>query len=620
MGSQLTSRAEDLEPSLSGARLGRYLLQERLGQGGFGSVYRAEDTKLGRPVAVKVLTRTDAAGLQRFHREAKVLSRLKHPNLVTVHDAGESDDHPYLVLELVEGEALEAYCEPTRLLPVERVVTAIRQAAEAIEVAHGHGVLHRDLKPANLLLSGGSTKVVDFGLAFLLEPAASRLSQTGAWVGSPAYMAPEQTGSAPPDARTDVYGLGATLYHALCGRTPLEAAHDAPPAVAIREHVPPPPSRWRKGVPAALDALCARCLAKDPAQRFPSAGALAAALRACLDPAPRRLSWAPALGLLLCFVLGLGWAWLSGRPAARGPQAAELLARATNQPPGRAGDATTVRLLEDALSEARGTPLEVEVLRALGRHHFFRCRFADALVVAEQALALDPESLATRTLRADCLMHVGRSAECLAALRAIRDDDPAGVWGLQASADLVRTSDEPGSARIARQVLELDPTFQPAWLSVGYGHLAERRPEESRAAFERAGELEPRDPRPEIGLISVAGHELRDDEALERTNRLLADLGDDAPPALVAMRGKIYHGLDQQTRAEADLSRALEADPDDADFLFWRGMIRLRQGRREEASADFRRSRANSEEVFERTLTMSCAPRLAEEIRRVVAE
>jgi eukaryotic-like serine/threonine-protein kinase len=250
---------------------GRYELKQLLGSGGMGDVWRGHDRRLDRPVAIKVLAGeglSDPTAMERFEREARVVARLMHPNVVAVHDFGTEDRDPYLVMELVEGASVAAMLEHGPL-PLDRAMAIGAQTCDGLSAAHAAGVIHRDVKPANLILTpSGVLKICDFGIARLQDAAgASRLTGPAVVVGSSSYMAPEQINNEPVDARTDLYGLGCTLYAMLAGTPPF--AGDDPLAVAHWQvTLPPTPLQTRRpDVPPALAGLVHEMLAKAAADR-----------------------------------------------------------------------------------------------------------------------------------------------------------------------------------------------------------------------------------------------------------------------------------------------------------------------------------------------------------------
>ena len=263
----------DTVPSRVG---GRYVLRDELGRGGMASVHRAHDEVLDREVAVKLLhahLATDPTFLDRFRREARAAAALSHPNVVTVHDWGETDDGAYLVLQLIEGVSLRDVLRVRSHLPVDEAVAVLAPVAAGLGAAHAAGLVHRDVKPENLLLGrDGTVRVTDFGLA---RAAASATSTFGGEVliGSPHYLAPEAVRSEPVDARADVYGLGIVLYESLVGEPPHQADTPFATAMAHLERAIPAPSSRRPQVPTWLDDVVATATAFEPDDRYPDAAA-----------------------------------------------------------------------------------------------------------------------------------------------------------------------------------------------------------------------------------------------------------------------------------------------------------------------------------------------------------
>jgi serine/threonine protein kinase len=269
-----------------------YELLAELGRGGMGVVYKARHTKLNRTVALKMVLAGGHAGkdeLARFLTEAEAVARLDHPNIVPLYEFGEHAGLPFFTLEFVAGGTLATRLAGARLAPREaaRVVALI---ARAMHCAHQAGIVHRDLKPANVLLAkDGTPKVADFGLARRVEVGPG-LTATGAVLGTPSYMAPEQADGKGKEAgpAADVYALGAILYECLTGRPPFKAATHLDTLMQVVSAEPVPPRQIRPKVPRDLDTICLKCLEKDPAKRYPTALALAADLRRHLDHEPIR--------------------------------------------------------------------------------------------------------------------------------------------------------------------------------------------------------------------------------------------------------------------------------------------------------------------------------------------
>ena len=262
----------------------RYTFDREVGRGGMATVYRAQDKKHDRPVAIKVLHPYLAVNLgpERFLREIQIAAQLQHPHIVPLYDSGQAGDLLYYVMPYVEGESLRQRLEREQRLPVDDALYLGRAVAAALDYAHRHGVVHRDIKPENVMLHEGEAVVTDFGIAKAVTAAsANTLTQTGATVGTPAYMSPEQAaGAAELDGRSDVYSLGCVVYEMLAGRTPFTG----PTAQAIIAQCftePPPPLRGSRGdLPEWLEPVVMKALAKDAAARFPTAAQFSQALKA----------------------------------------------------------------------------------------------------------------------------------------------------------------------------------------------------------------------------------------------------------------------------------------------------------------------------------------------------
>jgi serine/threonine-protein kinase len=270
---QVVSRmvaASDAPPKLP-----RYAVGERLGEGAMAVVYRGLDRTLGRPVAIKVLRESLASnedGRDRFIGEARTLAGLSHPNVVAVHDAGEHEGVPFIVMELVDGRPLSRVLRE-RDLPMESLLALLEKAARGAAAAHERGIAHRDLKPGNILVAAsGEPKVADFGLARAVESAGG-LTLPGTMLGTPLYMAPEQVRAGPRRVGpwTDVYALGAILYEILTGSPPNTAESLGEIYRRIVEEEPVPPKAVEAGVPADLQTLCLKALERNPERRYPTA-------------------------------------------------------------------------------------------------------------------------------------------------------------------------------------------------------------------------------------------------------------------------------------------------------------------------------------------------------------
>jgi eukaryotic-like serine/threonine-protein kinase len=267
------------------AMLGRYQILNEIGKGAMGVVYRARDPMINREVALKAIPLADefegreleeARG--RFFREAEMAGRLSHPHIVTIFDAGEHDGTAYIAMELLRGRHLVEHTQPERLLPVAVALDLVARLADALHFAHQRQVVHRDIKPANVMYdpSGAELKITDFGIARLTDSARTR---TGVVLGTPSFMSPEQLQGREITGRSDLFSLAVTLYQLLTAHLPFRA--DSMPELMLKIVQDPHPRvrAIRPDLPEKLDAFFERALGKDPADRFESGAAFAAALR-----------------------------------------------------------------------------------------------------------------------------------------------------------------------------------------------------------------------------------------------------------------------------------------------------------------------------------------------------
>ena len=285
--------AAEQAPSLIGSSLNQYQILARLGRGGMGEVYLASDTRLGRKVAIKLLPEEftrDAKRVQRFEQEARATSSLNHPNIITIHEVGEVGHHHFIVSEFVEGETLRQRMKTSPLEP-ETALEVAAQVASALEAAHAAGITHRDIKPENVMLRpDGLVKVLDFGLAKLTETRgpgvdlqaatiAKLSTETGVVMGTVEYMSPEQARGQKVDQRTDIFSLGVMIYEMIAGRRPFEGATKSDVIAALLTVEPAPLRQYCVAVPAELERIVAKSLAKEPEARYQSAADLSADLK-----------------------------------------------------------------------------------------------------------------------------------------------------------------------------------------------------------------------------------------------------------------------------------------------------------------------------------------------------
>jgi serine/threonine protein kinase len=266
------------------SQIGKYPVLRKLGEGATSEVYLCSDPFHLRDVAIKVAFPESFHDPARgkvyrklFLTEAKLAGKLQHPHICQIYDAVADEKLHYIVMEYVDGGTLEKYCSPEALLSVERTVEIIFKCTRALEFAHKLGVTHRDIKPANILHTGETNvKITDFGAALIASGETTQV----AGVGSPAYMSPEQVKDHPLDHRTDIYSVGVVMYHLLTGRLPFQAANNFTLIYQITNVEPPPPSTFRPDIPAAVDAMVQRAMAKDLARRYSHWGEFSAELAA----------------------------------------------------------------------------------------------------------------------------------------------------------------------------------------------------------------------------------------------------------------------------------------------------------------------------------------------------
>ena len=268
-------------------RLGRYVIERRIGRGAMGAVYLAKDPRINRAVALKAIPiekefeddELKEARL-RFYREAESAGRLAHPNIITVFDAGEDKGLAYIAMEFVPGIPLKQFTDPKRLLAPKRALELCASTAEALDYAHNQGVIHRDIKPANLMYNPkeGALKITDFGVARMTD---NNSTKTGIVLGTPMYMSPEQLNAEDLTGHSDLFSLGVTLYELLAGEVPFKATNIAVLMTKITTEDPAPISHKRAGIPPSVDAVLAKALAKRPQDRFSCGAEMAIALRNC---------------------------------------------------------------------------------------------------------------------------------------------------------------------------------------------------------------------------------------------------------------------------------------------------------------------------------------------------
>jgi tetratricopeptide (TPR) repeat protein/tRNA A-37 threonylcarbamoyl transferase component Bud32 len=609
--------------------LGPYEILEELARGGMGVVYRARHTQLNRQVAIKVLVphgRGSQRARQRFLREVRAQGKLRHPNIVSIHDAGEDQGSPYLVMDLVEGASLEQRLRRGGPLGHREAAALVAAVARGLAHAHKHGVLHRDIKPANVLLDrDGRPHLTDFGLTRAVDPNdQSRVTREGIFLGTAGYLSPEQAAGQLDDVgpRSDVFGLGALLFASLTSHPPFEA--DSVSALLARLSQPAPaPSELRDDVPAQLDAICARCLALQPDERYPDALSVAEALEAFADPprqgrsrAARGAGGLAAFAGLLVVSVGVGVALARrGSPGATPPPSASatespltqealvqqlealvadddwetLLAQIEQAPTALTRD-PQVQLLRgrglleereaaDALALYEGLLREgdqlsdaqrAEALSRRGQIHLAENRLPQAASDADQALRLDPKQSLAWSVRAAAFSQEARLDEAMEAAEKAVSLNPDSTIALYIRGQLRRQGgDAAGAIQDAERLQSLDELRGAILLASAL--LGTGRAADLERALSQLADLRQRFPDDdEVLYVSALAAAQSGDprRALSWLNELLVDHPDDVNALLT--RAQLLARTGQLERALPDARRAFELQPTNhllAEFL-----------------------------------------------------
>ena len=465
----------DPDAPADGERLfaGRYRLVERCGAGGFAIVYRAWDAALGRTVAVKILHGGSEHVRERFRREAEAVARLAHPDIVRVYDSGVDEGRLYIVMEFVDGRPLSAVLRNARL-PAHTGAEFMERVARAIHYAHERGIVHRDLKPGNILVrADGRPKILDFGLAHLRERALDP-ARPGLILGTPAYMAPEQAaGDGAVTALSDVYALGGLLYEMLTGRVP----HDGDLTEEVLDQAirrpPAAPRALDRAVPADLDAIAMRALAKNPSRRYASAADFADDLRRHLGGRPvRARRWTPLRFVAFAAAAALAAAlpWLLRAPARVEPR-----------------PSTEARALAPLVDDrARVEHGRLQLIRAMSQRDADVAALIDeAAVCFERADEADLEALAIARLWSEKRHREALERGLAAIARFDRDERFWMLCGLcTAGEDRVRAF---------THALAIRPRYAPALLLRGSAYMSIDRHAEGVADLQLAVDLSPFD-------------------------------------------------------------------------------------------------------------------------------
>jgi TolB-like protein/tRNA A-37 threonylcarbamoyl transferase component Bud32/Flp pilus assembly protein TadD len=653
---------------LIGRVVSHYRILEHLGGGGMGVVYKAEDAKLHRIVALKFLASEltkNASAKERFLHEARTASALDHPNICTIYEVDETlEGQLYIAMAFYDGETLEEriYRGP---LPAAEAIGIAVQVARGLARAHESGIIHRDVKPANIIITPrGEAKIVDFGLAKLAGQVG--LTRNGASMGTPTYMSPEQADGKQVDGRTDVWSLGVVLYEMVTGKKPFAGDHPQAIIQSLLNAEPEPPRRIVPGLPVALERVIDGCLAKDPDERYPSCPALISALAPLLEsgqevtlrpeaaaPPPSPRSWPPRwpplsfvlLGLLL--LLGAGGAYLLWRPGSRSSPAGRpgVADAAVGEQPAASGRKRIVVLPFENLGAEKdaffASGITEEITSRLAAIH--------GLAVISHTSAMQYErakkSIADigRELGVDYVLEGSVRWEHKAAgpsrvrvtPQLIRVADDTHLWAEQydrAADEIFKVQSDIAEQVIAqlnvnllqpeRQLLDARPTANLAAYQAylrGRSHLTGFAPVYSEEAgkkavegFESAVALDPRFAEAWAGLslaessIFQGGFDASG-QALARSKTAVdraLALAPGLPDAHIALGYYLYWGSRAYEPAIRELSIAAAANSKRGEVAEAMGYIRRRQGRLEEAMSELERAFALDPRNANLALTM----------------
>jgi serine/threonine protein kinase/Tfp pilus assembly protein PilF len=550
-----------------GQTISHYRILSQLGHGGMGVVYVAEDTHLGRRVAVKFSSASpeNTQFRARFLREARAASALNHPHIAGIYDYGETPEgHPFIVMELVSGEDL-FHVLRSGPMPVEQSLRVVEQVAEALGEAHRQGIAHRDIKPSNIVLGErGEVKVLDFGLAKQMQEAppsqdASTIltsaTMEGTILGTPQYMSPEQAKDAPLGPASDLFSLGAVLYECLAAKPAFSGANSVEILAAVLHVDPPPPSQFNPQVTPEMDRIALKALAKQPEARYQSADEMAADLRAAslplspatelpavpsvssrtghrfLWPVNRRASLAVLAPLLLAAVVLAGWWWLSARPYRPAPEALRWYQEG-------------VAALRDGTYYKASKTLE-RAASSDGRFSMAHARLAEAwleLDYADQAkeemLRAAPPGTSSRLSRAERLY--------LEALQLTMTGDFAGA--VERYRDIVRRTPEDDKAN--------------AYVDLGRAYEKNEKLKDAVESYREATRRQPQNPAAWLRLAILYGRQMDQAKAAAAFDqaaplyRSLSNL--EGVTEALYQRAVLANRLGKSSEAQAQLQQALE--------------------------------------------------------------
>ena len=556
-----TLRMPDTSPAVSGPShsqnepsipeiFGRYQLEKELGQGGMGTVYLAADPVLDRRVALKVMTLEGIEATGRFMREVRASAKLKHPHIVQIYEVGTQGRFNYFTMEHIDGGSLDELIDAKKLSP-KRIAEVICDIAAALHYAHRQGIIHRDIKPGNILIDKqGQTYLTDFGLAKELAGMDRSLTMSGTVIGTPDYMSPEQARGERDkvDARSDIFSLGATLYYSLTGASPFKDSDLYQVLNRVINKDPLLPTKTANNFHRDLETICMKCLEKEPARRYQTAGELADDLKRFLEGESIQ---ARRAGLITKLI----------KKARRNKPAALVMLGAT---------VVLLSLISYFMVSSILTGRKIETYRQNAYSSFKNKNYEEASVWYNKALTLLPDDTKMQELLKNCGQHKDKKESAKKVLKALE------ASGL--------TVDD--KMRIANKALEIDPSCAEAYQEIGYIYLAEKDYERAFETFSKAIEMNPAMVHSYYKRGYITADIRGDSSGAIPDFKKVVEL---APDSYLGYYSKGYMELETGDfkATIADMTRAIEIRPDYADAYYHRGYGYLKEGEYKQAIADY---------------------------------
>ncbi|MBI4712374.1 MAG: tetratricopeptide repeat protein [Planctomycetes bacterium] len=545
---------------------GRYTIEQKLGEGGMAEVFLAYDPELGRRVALKIITSDDPEMLERFHLEARAIAGLSHPNIVQVHEAGTIDERHYFVMDYVEGASLDKFIGAKRTVSgIQNVAKIVMQVALALHYAHTNKIVHRDIKPANILIDkNGKVFLTDFGLAKQIGSLKKSLTMTGSIMGTPHYMAPEQAAGKKHeiDRRTDIFSLGATLYHCITGRLPFEGQEIYETFMRIINDEPAPPTEIIPTIPKDLEVICLKCLEKDKANRYQTARELALDIKRYLEDEP-----------------------ISARPTGR---ITHLWRRAAKNKPAAIGITSAVLILIVVilygwLSSAAQRREQLSQSRRDAYDYFEQGQYETAISLCDKVLTLAPLDEEITYLRGQCQKSINRKEEKTNLTKEQQQRREKAKIVLDRANGI---DDADAKIPILQEAIEIDPTFGEPYQSLGYAYKRKKDYKQAVYYFSRAIESTPNLPYSYYERASIRVQmDWKIDEALADYGKVLqydphSHIGWHA-------KGSLEYHKRKYNDAISSFTKAIELYPNFAEAYYDRGIAYYGKSDIEHAFADF---------------------------------